>query len=147
MAHLYTKIIFVFILLLGNVVLAIGYHPMSEKKSSQTDNLVDSTKPILLTKAKPYFTVALDSNPSTGYEWIYEPEHSNHLFIESIHSHYQSATNKRMGAPGKMMFTFRFKPSAFDLASTFKITLLYTRAWERDPLDIKRKIEVATFIK
>jgi inhibitor of cysteine peptidase len=117
---------------------------MSSHQKNLPENIVDSNKPILLTKEKSYFTVILEANPSTGYQWTYEKESSSEAWIESVKSTYQPSQSKQMGAPGKTVFTFQLKPKAFEKAHTFKIRLRYTRVWEKDPQDSKIEIDVIT---
>lgn len=71
------------------------------------------------------FTITLESNGSTGYQWqLAEPVDEN--FIQLVESKYIDAGNGLPGAPGKEEWTF--KPIKTGRA---KISLEYIRPWER----------------
>ena len=98
--------------------------------SSTNAALTDLGKPVFVKAEAPSFTLFLKANPSTGYEWFYAPGESSHLFIESAHSVYVPSKTAAMGAAGIRSFTFQLKPSAFEVPSILKITLIEARPWE-----------------
>lgn len=72
------------------------------------------------------FTITLESNGSTGYQWqLAEPVDKN--FIQLVGSKYINSGSGLPGAPGKEEWAFR--PVKTGKA---KISLEYVRPWERD---------------
>jgi predicted secreted protein len=116
-----------FSLLYGSITLA---------HTIEKDSLADTNKPIFVKSKSPSFTIALKANRTTGYEWLYDLDHSSNGFIESTHSLYLPAKKTSMGAAGQNYFKFTLKPRAFEVPSVLKITLIYARPWEmEDPAE------------
>jgi inhibitor of cysteine peptidase len=74
------------------------------------------------------FTVELESNPSTGYEWQVT-EIADEQVVRLVDSEYVPPESDLLGASGKQVFTFE----AVDEGST-RITLEYARAFEDSPI-------------
>lgn len=90
----------------------------------------DPTKPIIVKAEQPVFSIRLKSNRTTGYQWIYDADHSS-LFVAATHEAYQAPSNtKLMGAPGYEIWTFTVQKAAFAVPTTAKITLLNARPWD-----------------
>lgn len=69
------------------------------------------------------FTIALASNPTTGYQWNPEFNTNNIKLV----SHSFTPSSKLMGASGKDIFTFK----AIEKGST-PLRMLYGRSWEKE---------------
>jgi predicted secreted protein len=69
------------------------------------------------------FTIILESNPSTGYQWIPTFNTSN---INLVSHNFQPST-KLMGSPGTD--TFKFKATN---QGTEPLKMLYKRSWEKE---------------
>ena len=71
------------------------------------------------------FTITLESNGSTGYQWqLAEPVDKN--FMQLVGSKYINPQNNLPGAPGKEEWTFMPVKTG-----KTKISLEYVRPWER----------------
>ncbi len=76
---------------------------------------------IQLTKGQK-FTVTLESNPTSGFEWL--PKFDGSI-INLISHDFQSSTAKRIGSSGKDIFTFLAISSG-----SGNLKMLYKRSWE-----------------
>ena len=77
------------------------------------------------------FIIGLESNPTTGFEWLTEFDES---FLEPVKSEYETdkALSGMTGVGGEQQFTFKgLKPGKT------KITLKYKREWEQAAADTK----------
>ncbi|MEI8055119.1 MAG: protease inhibitor I42 family protein [bacterium] len=87
------------------------------------------SKPIVVEKSNPIFSITIQSNPTTGYSWLLK--NYDATLISPISSKFYPPTNKKLvGAPGYEKWTFRVKSSGFVVPQTTSITLLYARSWE-----------------
>jgi inhibitor of cysteine peptidase len=82
---------------------------------------------ITLSATNPTFTVALPTNPTTGYSWFLRKYPVN-LIIPVSHS-FQAGTADRVGAGGTDYWTFKAKPEAFAVPQVMTIRMLYARPW------------------
>jgi inhibitor of cysteine peptidase len=84
-------------------------------------------------RAGEEFTVKLDSNATTGYQWqLAEPV--DEKMIKFLRSEYIAPNTDLMGAPGVENWTFMaLKPGRS------KIALKYVRSWEKDNPPVDRK--------
>lgn len=77
------------------------------------------------------FSVVLESNPTTGYQWSaqYDKE-----IIKLIDDKYEPLNKNQqiVGAPGKQMFVFK----ALKKGKT-ELKFEYARTWEKDSIDSK----------
>jgi inhibitor of cysteine peptidase len=69
------------------------------------------------------FTIILESNPSTGYQWIPTFNTSNIILV----SHNFQPSTKLMGSPGTD--TFKFKATN---QGTEPLKMVYKRSWEKE---------------
>ena len=69
------------------------------------------------------FTIILESNPSTGYQWI--PTFNTSII--NLVSHNFQASTKLMGSPGTD--TFKFKATN---QGTEPLKMIYKRSWEKE---------------
>ena len=82
------------------------------------------------------YEVVLDSNPSTGYQWLVDFDAG---YLELVNRHFEVDSNLNPPAPGtggKETFVFR----AVAKGST-QVELTYKRPWENDSL----RTQVLTF--
>jgi inhibitor of cysteine peptidase len=93
--------------------------------------LVSPDKPnIVVTAARPSFTLKLKSNPTTGFSWFLRDENTDFILVQK-HS-FQKPDSKLAGAPGFELWTFKLKPTAFIVPRQLTLRLVYTRPWEND---------------
>lgn len=88
-----------------------------ENKSHEVEN-------IIVNKSKE-FTINLESNPTTGYQWI---PIFNTSIINLISHNFQPSTTKLIGSPGTEMF--KFKAVNY---GTQSLKMIYKRSWEKEP--------------
>jgi inhibitor of cysteine peptidase len=72
------------------------------------------------------FTITLESNPSTGYQWQLAKPLDGEI-VKRVGSEYQAPETKLLGAPGKEVWTFK----GVGPGST-AIELNYLRPWEKN---------------
>jgi inhibitor of cysteine peptidase len=96
-------------------------------------------KTIKLSKNAPEFTLELDSNRTTGYSW--QLQNAFEQYFEVIDERYISPEPGLVGAPGKEIWTFKTKPSAFLEAKTLAIEMIYAQAWNIENPATKLSIE------
>lgn len=90
----------------------------------------DPNKTILVKKSGPFFTIALQSNPTTGYSWALKNYDAN-LIMPVGRKFYAPANNRNMtGAPGYEKWTFQVKSEGFIVPQVTSIDLIYLRPWE-----------------
>ena len=76
---------------------------------------------------EPSFTVTLEANPTTGYQWSVV-QFDKQLFTLSK-SHYQRSTTNLIGAGGEMNFTFSLNTGRSYPKQT-NMVFNYARSWE-----------------
>ena len=86
----------------------------------------------IIVKKGQEFTVTLESNPGTGYQWI---PMFNTSIINLISHNFQPSTTKLMGSPGTDVF--KFKAINF---GTESLKMVYKRSWEKE--FVKEKVFV-----
>ncbi len=80
---------------------------------------------LILANNKKDLTISLDSNPSTGYTWVYSVSESE---VVKISEDYENKCDAEMvGCGGKSIFTI--KPLKQGKTT---ITFTYSRSWEED---------------
>jgi predicted secreted protein len=84
----------------------------------------DPAQPIVVQRGQ-FFTIALDSNPTTGYSWHLDPTPSPEVVV-LVTSRFQPPTQARPGAGGTQVMTFHATGSG-----QATLSLDYTRPWER----------------
>ena len=82
------------------------------------------------------FTIILESNPTTGYQWI---PTFNTSMINLVSHNFQPSTTKLMGSPGTD--TFKFKATN---QGTESLKMIYKRTWEKE--FVKEKVFVIKVI-
>jgi inhibitor of cysteine peptidase len=83
---------------------------------------------IIETAAGKSFTISLDSNPTTGYQWQIAREMDTGL-LELIGSQYIATKTGIVGAPGKEQWHFKAIKEGKAI-----ISFSYARSWEKDEL-------------
>ena len=82
--------------------------------------------------ANQEFVIALGSNPTTGYMW---QESHDETVLELVEKTYELGEKAKEGAVGASgVEYFRFKTLK---TGETKITMVYKRAWEKEPVDQK----------
>ena len=102
--------------------------------------LTNLNKPIMVDAHHPIFEVVLKANPTTGYQWLLVPDHSDMAQIVPVDYSYEAPNSKLMGAPGKAVFKFRVKNP--DVPLELKLGFVYARAWQKDDLSQLQTIQV-----
>ena len=75
------------------------------------------------------FAVTLQSNPTTGYQWIVKQYDQSLLTLTT--SQYVPPNTKLIGAPGHIVFNFTIK-AGVARPKRLTIQFLYGRPWEPD---------------
>lgn len=78
------------------------------------------------------FIIALDSNPTTGYEWAATYDESMLILAESSYKTGKEAQQGAVGAGGTQYFHFKANKSG-----QTEITLAYKRPWEAESAEQK----------
>ncbi len=83
-------------------------------------------------KAGEEFTIALESNPTTGYEWEASFDEGMLTLLESSYKTGKEAQKGLVGAGGTQYFHFKAGKSG-----KTEITLTYKRPWETESAEQK----------
>lgn len=89
----------------------------------------DLKKPIIVKASKPYFSVRLKANPTTGFNWVFDADNSSR-YITAVKEQYYPPVSELVGAPGYSVWTFHVLPAALRVPTKLTVNLLYTRSWE-----------------
>jgi inhibitor of cysteine peptidase len=87
-------------------------------------------------KKDEQFTIVLQSNPTTGYEWI--PVFDSNIIelishsVTPLQKSASTSSSLLSGSSGKDVFTFK----ALDTGTTI-LKMIYKRSWEKEPLKQK----------
>lgn len=93
------------------------------------ESVYSEDKPnIVVTSAKPTFTLKLKANPTTGYSWFLREYDS--LLVMPIKQEFIAGDTDRVGAPGYELWTFKVKPAGFTVPQQTVIRLIYARPWQ-----------------
>jgi predicted secreted protein len=79
---------------------------------------------IITVKKGQEFTIILESNPTTGYQWI---PTFNTSMINLVSHNFQPSTTKLMGSPGTDIFKFKATNQG-----TESLKMIYKRSWEKE---------------
>jgi predicted secreted protein len=82
----------------------------------------------VLTAKKPIYTLALNSNPTTGYAWFMVSYPKD--LVDVVGHQYVASTSGLMGAGGVDKWQFKALKSALALPHVIKIQMMYARPWE-----------------
>lgn len=84
-------------------------------------------KPIIVGKQANYFTIHLNSNPSTGYSWRVKSYDAN--VVVPIKQTFSHPKVPMPGAGGIESFSFRVNHNAFKVEGLTQVTFVYIRPW------------------
>jgi predicted secreted protein len=109
-------------------IMTIKQYDLSLYKNIERDNIissriVNSAMENIIVKKGQEFQIILESNPTTGYQWI---PTFNTSIINLISHSFQPATIILMGRPGTDIFKFK----AIDYG-TESLMMFYKRSWEK----------------
>ena len=94
--------------------------------NSAVENKIYEVENITANKSQE-FTISLESNPTTGYQWI---PIFNTSIINLISHRFQPSTTKLIGSPGTEIFKFK----AINYG-TQSLKMFYKRSWEKEPAE------------
>jgi len=94
--------------------------------NSAVENKIYEVENITANKSQE-FTISLESNPTTGYQWI---PIFNTSIINLISHSFQPSTTKLIGSPGTEIFKFK----AINYG-TQSLKMFYKRSWEKEPAE------------
>lgn len=110
---------------LGLVIIAISvilfFAMFFAIRGAKNDNIIETT-------VGKSFTITLDSNPTTGYQWQITRQMDTGM-VELIDSQYIAPKTGLVGAPGKEEWHFRAIREGKAI-----ISFDYVRPWEKDEL-------------
>ena len=145
--------IFLLVILLGSLA-SCKKNAITEKDvitqgkdvSTQTEqNVLDANQKIhpIQCKVGEDFTISLEGNPSTGYNWDFQAGFDTTM-VKFIKSETKSTSQDEniVGDPSVFSWTF----TALKEGST-EATLFYKRQWESDPVNDKTVIIQVTITK
>lgn len=89
-----------------------------------------NTKPVVENSTDGVFTVTLQANPSTGYQWFLD-DYNRQIMTLINYSYVPAENTKLMGAPGTAKWTFKINAYAVKAPTVTQIKLLHKRAFER----------------
>lgn len=85
---------------------------------------------VMVSSHQPEFTLKLESNPTTGFDWYLQDYNLD--LLEPVSQSNESGKDKKIvGAPRYEFWTFRVRSSAFVVPMQTKIRLIYIRPWEK----------------
>ena len=94
----------------------------------------DNNMTLSIPKQQKQFQIALPANPTTGFQWTIKDFDKQLLRLKK--SEYNAPVAKRMGAGGKMVFTFERIKDTFPKQT--EIVFQYARSWESKDSTLKR---------
>lgn len=98
------------------------------KGASQEDAPTTDSKPIVVEQASPRFTVRLNANATTGFQWFLM--NYDHDLIRPTRAYYQAGDKKLIGAPGMSVWEFQVLSQAFRVPQVTHLEFEYRRPWE-----------------
>jgi inhibitor of cysteine peptidase len=111
--------------LLALVVLVAACSSDGGSSGSKDATVTPANGETITATAQQPFTVKLDSNPTTGYEWRVKNIDGDVKFVESK---YVEPKTDAVGAPGEQVLTFDAGP-----AGSSSVTLVYERPFGDEP--------------
>ena len=108
---------------MGLVALVIGF--AGGFTVGQT-SLVSQTANTALIRVNENFHIALDSNPTTGFQWQVAKV-SDQSVLQFVGTEYKAPESGLVGAGGKQILTFKALKEG-----KATVTLEYVRSWEKD---------------
>jgi inhibitor of cysteine peptidase len=108
-----------------------GAQIVQAAKEEGAANLSDPSKSLVV-KVGREFTIVLESNRTTGYQWQTD-EPVDESIVKLIRAEYQAPETRLVGAGGKEIWVFR----ALSQGRT-TIRMKYVRPWEKDASPAKK---------
>ena len=96
----------------------------------------------VMTVERPYFTLQLNSNPTTGYSWFVVSYPRNLLKV--VKHQYVPSTSKLIGAGGTEIWVFQALPAALAAPTVIKVIMMYARPWEINDKSTTQTFYMAT---
>jgi inhibitor of cysteine peptidase len=129
----FTVLIFLFLILTGAgcVLKPKEVFPPKQETPSNEEAPVESGVLKIETKVGETFSVVLDANPTTGYDWQGDFDEA---FLKLAKKDFK-AESELLGAGGKETFEFQ----ALNLGKT-QMTFSYLRSWEKGVEPIEKKV-------
>lgn len=114
----------------GPIMMVFDVKVVSEGSTEKTPKEYDNPDEEIEVEADLEFTIVLESNPTTGYQWqLAEPLDDSVLELVSVEFEEKSSEGEEIvGAPGEELWTFL----ALGEGDT-EIELEYVRSWEGSP--------------
>ena len=114
----------------STLLIIIGLFIMNSCLATATSspNFTDPAKPIMLKPGQHVLTLTLQSNRTTGFQWIWLPSASSRMIIP-IDQKYRAASNGLMGAPGDSVWRFKVMHYSHSIPVIGYIALVYARPW------------------
>ena len=141
----------IIILILATIIAILGYgvyyfnflnkDNTENQKESEIIDISNDVKPenqeensnVINTKKEDNFSIVLETNPTTGYQWEISVDSD---YIQLDDRNFSSGSSEGMvGVGGKETFNF----TALKLGNT-EITFSYLRPWEKDVEPIEKKV-------
>lgn len=116
------------------IILCFGVH-------ASIPNLDYDTNVLISTGGTAFMEIS--SNPTTGYWWSIEQNHSEKLSVKDYFGEYTSAPSDIDGAQGKQMFEIHCDNTCVE-GESFAIHLICKRSWESTFIDEKNVVVLVT---
>lgn len=131
----FVKLVFIFALVLeaGTATGGTGRREPDPEVMNETPVYTETDR-IIKTEADGQFTIALDSNPTTGYSWDFAGRFDEGV-IALVDSRFQPPATRLKGAGGTQFWTFR----ALKEGKT-EISLKYFRSWEKGIPPVRKAV-------
>jgi inhibitor of cysteine peptidase len=110
---------------LDNTISSIG----SYNKVSLVNSTMQGGQEAIKVSNGHEFTITLQSNPGTGYQWI---PTFNTTILNLVSHDYKPASTKLLGSPGTDVFTFKAINHGTDT-----VKMIYKRSWEKESVQEK----------
>lgn len=117
------------VLAIAILLFLVVFPNVSEGSGLEIDN---SVKPIEINAGQD-FTIKLQSNATTGYQWKIDGNLDEKI-VKFVRSDYEASPLKMMGSGGWEFWTFKAKGKGIT-----KIHMVYVRPWEKKGFKEKTK--------
>lgn len=97
--------------------------------SKPVDSITSSSQQIVVSADKPEFTIRLQANPTTGYNW--SVKRYNTRLLTLVKNEFIPPASNCIGAGGVETWVFKTNSTAFIRPTTTIIKMEYARSWEK----------------
>jgi inhibitor of cysteine peptidase len=127
-----TIFIAIFTVVVTLITVLPGLCEDEKQPGGKKDSMYTDPKKTIQCRIGGAFSIVLDSNPTTGYQWrlAYSPDEG---FLKFINSRYMPPKIELAGAGGKEIWSFK----ALSVGQK-TIVFEYVRSWEKDKEPVKR---------